>query len=310
MEFAAALRGAAFVCAAAVALASPPAAGQTPSKVTVALGTAVDFLPAFVAKETGIFARHGLDVSLVIAQAPPVVPPMVVSGSVQIGYATPPNFLLAAEGGLDLVAIEGAARLQKSNPKISLVTRAGVVVDKAEDLKGRRIGVPGFNSIIEMFLRKWFIMHNVPRDQVTVVETPLLTMSDLLRGAQIDAATPIEPIRGRIIAAGIAVKSVDFFSEVNPDVLGSFWMATRDWASAHPAEIAAYRASMVEGLAYINAHPDETQAIEKKAMGFTDPSPVSYDLDLKEADFVFIENLADELGVSHQHLDVSKLILK
>jgi len=31
---------------------------------------------------------------------------------------------------------------------------------------------------------------------------------------------------------------------------------------------------------------------------------------LKEADFTFVENLADELGVSHQHIDVSKLIMK
>src|ERR1700728_1526465 len=133
MGLAATLRRAACACAAA-ALGVPPPAAQAPSKITVALGTAVDFLPAFVAKDTGIFTRHGLDVSFVIAPAPPVVPPMVVSGSVQIGYATAPNFLLAAEGGLDLVAIEGAARLQKSNPKISLVTRSGVVVDKAEDL--------------------------------------------------------------------------------------------------------------------------------------------------------------------------------
>jgi NitT/TauT family transport system substrate-binding protein len=290
-------------------LAPFPAASQAPAKVTVALGTAVDFLPAFVAKDTGIFAKHGLDVTLQIAPAPPVVPPMLVSGSVQIGYATPPNFLLADEGGLDLVAILGAARLQKSNSKVSLITRTGLTVDKAEDLKGRKIGVPGFNSIFEMFLRKWFIIHNVPRDQVTLVETPLLTMGDLLRSAQIDAATAIEPIRGRIIASGAAQMSLDFFSEVNPDVLGSFWMSTRAWANAHHAEIEAYRAAMAEGLAYVRAHPDEARRIEKKAMGFADPGVASWDLALKPADFAFVQNLAGELGVSHQTIDVSKLIL-
>jgi NitT/TauT family transport system substrate-binding protein len=299
----------ALLWAAAALLAPPPADAQTPAKITVALGTAVDFLPAFVAKDTGIFAQHGLDVTLQIVPAPPVVPPMLVSGSVQIGYATAPNFLLADEGGLDLVAVLGAARLQKSNSKVSLVARTGLAIGKAEDLKGRKIGVPGFNSIFEMFLRKWFIIHNVPRDQVTLIETPLLTMGDLLRSAQIDAATAIEPIRGRIVASGAAQLSLDFFSEVNPDILGSFWMATRDWAGAHPAEVAAYRAAMADGLAYVLAHPDEARDIEKKAMGFADPGVASWDLKLDPADFVFVQTLAGELGVSHQTIDVSKLIL-
>jgi hypothetical protein len=50
-----------------------------------------------------------------------------------------PNLLLANEGGLDLVAIAGGARLVKSNAKISFVTRAGVTVEKADLLKSGEI---------------------------------------------------------------------------------------------------------------------------------------------------------------------------
>src|SRR5215467_12380369 len=127
----------------ALALLSPlasvgPAAGQTPTPLKIGLGPAVDFLPAFVARDQGIFAKHGLDVTLQIVPTPSVVPPMLVSDGVQIAYLTPPNILLANEGGLDLVGIAGGARLVKSNAKISFVTRSGVTVEKAEDLKGRR----------------------------------------------------------------------------------------------------------------------------------------------------------------------------
>ena len=249
--------------------------------------------------------------TLQIVPTPSVVPPMLVSDSVQIAYATPPNILLANEGGLDLVAIAGGARLVKSNAKISFVTRQGVTIEKADDLKGRRAGVPGFNSIIDMFLRKWLITHNVPVSQVNFVETPMLQMGDLLKAGQIDATTPIEPIRGRIIASGAAVRSVDFFSEVNPDVLGSFWMATRDWATKHKTEVAAFRASLLDGIAFIDAHPDEARAIEQKDLGFVDPTAIAtFATKLDVKDFDFVAKLGTELGVMKQPVDAAKLIVE
>ena len=287
-----------------------PAVGQTPP-IKVGLGPAVDFLPAFVARDQGIFAKHGLDVTLQIVPTPSVVPPMLVSGGVQIAYGTPPNLLLANEGGLDLVAVAGGARLVKSNAKISFVTRAGVTIEKAEDMKGRRVGVPGFDSIIDMFLRKWLITHNVPVAQVSIVETPMLQMGDLLRSGQIDAATPIEPIRGRIVASGAAVRSVDFFSEVNPDVLGSLWMSTRDWATAHKTEVAAFRASLLDGIAFITAHPDEARSIEQKDMGFVDPTAMAtFATKLDPKDFDFVGKLGHELGILRQPVDAAKLIVE
>jgi NitT/TauT family transport system substrate-binding protein len=298
---------------AAFILLSPiaPAAGQTPMPIKVGLGPAVDFLPAFVARDQGIFAKHGLDATLLIVPTPSVVPPMLVSDSVQISYATPPNLLLANEGGLDLVAVEGAARLVKSNAKISFVTRSGVIIERAEDMKDRKVGVPGFNSIIDMFLRKWLLTHNVPVGQVGIVEAPMLQMGDLLKSGQIDAATPIEPIRGRIVASGAATRSLDFFSEVNPDVLGSFWMATRDWATAHRAQVEAFRASIADGIAFINEHPNEARAIEQKDMGFVDPTAMAtFATKLSAEDFDFVAKLGLELGVMKQPIDAAKLIVE
>lgn len=291
-------------------LSAWPAASQSLTPVKIGLGPAVDFLPAFVARDEGFFAKHGLDATLTIVPTPSVVPPMLVSDSVQIAYATPPNLLLADEGGLDLVAIEGGARLVKSNAKISLVTRTGVTVASAEDLKGRKVAVPGFDSIIDLFLRKWLITHNVPVAQVTIVEGSMLQMGDLLKSGQIDAATPIEPIRGRIVASGAATRSVDFFSEVNPDVLGSFWMSTRDWAVKHRAEVEAFRASIADGIAFIAAHPEEARAHEQKDMGFVDPTAMAtFATTLDAKDFDFVAKLAQELGALKQPVDAGKLIL-
>ncbi|HLI22572.1 MAG TPA: ABC transporter substrate-binding protein, partial [Stellaceae bacterium] len=183
-------------------------------------------------------------------------------------------------------------------------------VASAADLKGRKVAVPGFDSIIDLFLRKWLMTNNVPPAQVNIVEAGMLQMGDLLKSGQIDAATPIEPIRGRIVSTGVAVRSVDFFSAVNPDVLGSFWMSTRDWATKHHAEVAAFRASIAEGIAFIDAHPDEARALEQKDMGFIDPtSMATFATTVDAKDFDFVAKLALELGAMKQPVDAAKLIL-
>ncbi|MGH8100244.1 MAG: hypothetical protein ACREIW_03035, partial [Chthoniobacterales bacterium] len=67
----------------ALLLVPLPAASETLTKISVGLGTSIDFLPAYVAKETGIFVRHGLDVNLIKMATPSVVPPVLVAGSIQ-----------------------------------------------------------------------------------------------------------------------------------------------------------------------------------------------------------------------------------
>ena len=304
-------RGVLCVLAAALAAAAPsPAASQAPARITIGVGTAADFLPAFIARDKGLFAKHGLDATIVVMPIPSLVPPALVSGSVEIGESTPPNIVLAEEGGLDLVAIAGAARLVATNPKTSLVTRAGVTVAGAQDLVGRKVGVPGFNSIIDWFLRKWLINNHVPVERVAIVETPMTQMGDLLRSGQVDAAAPVEPLLSRIVTSGAAQKSVDFFSQVNPDVLGTFWAATRDYASANAPVVAAFRAALADALAFIRDDPDEAKAVEQKDLGFVDPVMPAFAVAVEPRDFEFFVALGQELDASRQKIDVSKLVFR
>lgn len=122
------------------------------TKLVLGYANATEFLPAFVAKDKGIFARHGLDVTMTAMPSSSLIPPALISGSIHMGIATPPNLVLAADAGLDLVATSGSARIVKSNTRVSLVGRAGLGIAKAEDLRGKKVGVPGFNSSIA-FLR-------------------------------------------------------------------------------------------------------------------------------------------------------------
>ena len=289
-----------------VGLASANCAAQT--KISIAHGLAADFLPAFVAKDEAIFARHKLDVTLTPIQNSSLVPAALASGSAQIGINTPPNLILAVEGGLDQVAIAGAARLRKDNQRIGLATRPGFSIGKAEDLKGRKVGIPGINSVIDMFLKKWLLDHKVALNQVALIEAAPPQMGDRLKSGQLDAVAIFEPLYARIVASGSGARSIDFFSEVNPDVLGSFWAATRAWAESNRPAIAAFRDSLAEAQAFIQKNPERSRQIEVKYLGFAGPRLPTFKIEMQPGDFEFFVRVGRELSLVRQPIDTSRLI--
>ncbi len=280
------------------------------TKLVLGYANATEFLPAFVAKDKGIFARHGLDVTMTAVLTSSLIPPALISGSINMGIATPPNLVLAAEAGLDLVATSGSARIVKSNTRVSLVGRAGLGISKAEDLRGKKIGVPGFNSSIDLVFRKWLLDNKVPLAQVTLVEVILPQMPDVLKSGQVDAVTVIEPILSRIVASGIGSKPIDYFSEVNNDVVGAFWMSTRTWATANAASIQAFRAAYAESIGYIAKNPDEARQIEAKWLGFNGRAFPNFSLEIRQVDLDLYVAICRELGIMRQAVDTSRLIWK
>ena len=89
-----------------------------------------DFVPSYVAKDQGIFERHGLDVDMSIAQNGSVISAALAADQAQIGVPTPPVLLQANEQGLDLVIVAGATVLPFP------AGAAGVIARNDSNLKG------------------------------------------------------------------------------------------------------------------------------------------------------------------------------
>ena len=292
----------------AIGAAAFPAIGQAATPFNLGVGVGSDFITAFVAKDEGFFDKRGLDVTVSTVVNSALMPAALMSGTVQIAILTGPNILLANEGGLDLVAVAGIARIEKANPRSNLVTRADLKIAQPEDLKGKKIGIPGINSSLDLVFRKWLLDRQVRPADVTEVEAPFAQMADMLRGGQLDGALPVEPALSRIVDGDAAVKTFAVQSDVNPDFLASFWAATRDWATQNRASILAYRAALADAWDFIKTHPDEVAAIEKKHLGYVDPRGPTISLDLKPADFQFWIDLCRQVGVLRQPADPAKII--
>ncbi len=298
------------IASAVLGLVLSGAVAGAQTKVSIGYTAAGDFLPVFVAKEKGMLEKHGLDVTLTRIALASTIPSALMANSVQIGTGTGPGLLQAAEGGLDLVAVSGAARQMKDNATVSVVARKEANISTPADFKGKKVGVPGLNSVIDVVFRKWLKEKGVAIESVTFVEAAFPQMNDLLRGGTLDAVAVLEPFRGKILADGNGVKVADYFSDVKDGMIFGFWIATRSWADANPAAVKGLRDASNEAIAYIKANPDDAKAIEAKYLGVKFPGFSTFDVEIKPADLQAYAAIGKELGLLRKDVDGARLIAK
>jgi NitT/TauT family transport system substrate-binding protein len=285
-------------------------AASAQTKVNIGFSPAADFTPVFAAKDRGFFEKRGLDATLTRIPLASNIPAAIVSGSLQIGMGTGSMLVQTAEAGLGLVAITGASRVVKSNSVVSLVARSGESIKSAADLKGKKVGVPGLNSMLHVLFQKWLLDNKIPLAQVTMIEAPFPQMRDLLKGGTLDAAIAIEPFRARILSDNTGYRVADYVSEIQEDVLAAFWMTKSEWAQANPQAIRAFREAYEEALAYCVQNPEEARALQIKYLGFPSPVIPSYSTRLNAADLELFEKAGRQVGMLRQPVDVSKLVWK
>lgn len=162
----------------AAALAFTGDASASAVKVNIGYATAADYLPAFVSKDNGCFADNGIDAQLTRIPVTNNIPPALVADTLQIGAGTATMFLATVENGLDLVAVAGGTKILKGNETISLVTSPSLQVKSAADVVGKKIGVPGINSVADIMFRKWLRNGGVEPSKVTIIEAPFPQMKD------------------------------------------------------------------------------------------------------------------------------------
>ena len=293
----------------AAALTGTPAAAQPLRKLELGTLAAHDFDPAFVALDRGIFAQHGLEVTITRIAAVGNVPPALFSNSVDIAPASPVALLQAAEAGLDLVGVAGAARGRQGAADSSLVALAASGITGPKDLIGKKIGVSSLNSFWNLMVKKWLVLHDIAPDRVTWVEVQLPVMRDALRRGSVDAVAAVEPFRGSMLHDPAFANVADYPLEVNATVVESLWMATRPWATAHKAEIDAFRAAMREAVAFIAQHPQEAEALIAKHWTVATVASPTYFTDLDVADFAFFVALTRQFGVVASAPDPTTLII-
>jgi NitT/TauT family transport system substrate-binding protein len=231
--------------------AIPTVAHAQRAKVVIATGVDPSFSAYYVAKESGIFARNGLDVEVNTGPSGSAMVTLLIQNQVQSAYgaeqagllnhALDPNVVVAAEGAV-------------------LSRWYGIVgkdIANMDALKGKRLGVAR-GSGSEVF---WLAAVNklkLDTKDYKIVQVEAPEMVAALERGDIDAFSSWEPWLTRGAAA---VKGARLVLGNEGIIEGRvFIYVNKDWAVKNPAAATSFMRSMIEATEVINTKRDEAVA--------------------------------------------------
>ncbi len=283
-----------------------------PVQVRAAYVPVATWLPAWVAKDKGIFTKHGLDVSLTSVQNLSLLPG-TLGRQFDIAPSTAPDLIKAVAGGLDVVAVAGEAVETKENPTTFVMVRKDSPIKSVKDLKDKVIAAPTLGAVIHVSVLYWAKKSGIDPSSIRGVEVPFPNMGDQLKAGAIDAAETLEPFSGALLAAG-NVSIGDPLLSVGEEVLFPFWISDGKWARANQNVIKSWIAALEESKSYMDAHPDEARAVLAKYSHLPEavvkkvPYP-TYRFAIKPEQLGVWVDVLTELGQVSQPIDKSKIVV-
>ena len=174
------------LCLAVLLTTSPGQAAEGLQKLRVAYAaiTAAFSIP-WIAKEAGIFQRHGLDVELVYIAAGSRAVQTLVGGSVDVAAIGGPAGVDAQLAGADTVYVGIPVN------RVIVFTVAAPQIQRVEELRGKMIGVTRIGTVTDFFTRLYLRQNGlVPDRDVMIRQTGGLPETlAALKAGQVHAGT-------------------------------------------------------------------------------------------------------------------------
>lgn len=240
------------IIAAAAAIALSPAAASA-TQVSIGISGWTGFAPLTLAKEAGIFAKNGLDVTL--KKVPQASRHLAIqSGDLQCAATTVETWIVWNANG---VATRQIFQLDKSYGADGMAVRGSIA--SIRDLKGKTVAASAPGTA-PYFTLAWFLKQNgLSVKDVTVVNLEPGPAAQAFIAGQNDAAMTYEPylssVRNAPQSGKIIATTLDY-----PMVMDTFGCTPR-FLEASPAAAKALADSYFEAVAMIASEPAKAYEI-------------------------------------------------
>jgi NitT/TauT family transport system substrate-binding protein len=214
-------------------------------------------MPSYIAKDHGMFEKHGLDVDLVLLTNQGAVISALIGGSAQIVTPSALAVIQASDQGIDVVFVASSS-MSPSKSRSGIFVKNGSGIHAPQDLIGKKVGVPSINTLIHVIARRWLELNGVDYNKVNFAEIGFQQMYDTLNAGIVDGVSAIDPYYGKLEQIGYVVGNPD--DSLPKNTLTSVYASTREWTDSHKAALAAFRQSLTEAIDFINSHDAEARA--------------------------------------------------
>jgi NitT/TauT family transport system substrate-binding protein len=224
---------------------------------------AFSFVPANVGKETGIFARHGLDIEISGLGGDAKLQQAMAANAVDVGLGSGPGMAFIIKGS----PVKAIAAIAGPPLIFALVVRADGSVKTIDDLKDRKVGISTVGSATSWLMNEVSRQHGWGFDGFSQV--PIGENAARL------AALKAGSVDGCVVDVGSALRFVENgdgrilmrFGDVVKDFIMHVIFATNTAIDEKPTDLTGFVAGWFESIAYMRQHKPETIAIAQKVMG-------------------------------------------
>jgi NitT/TauT family transport system substrate-binding protein len=228
-----------------------------------AVATALDQSGAlFYARDLGIFAKHGLDVSIATPNDNSMAVPSIVSSSADIAYTNIVAIEQAFRKGIPITIVAPAAVNDARFPNNFLLVPKDSPIKTPLDLQGRTLGTAPLKSLGDTATNAWVEAHGGDATKVKWVEIPYIACGEAMASGRIDGAFIVEPFATRLRSATRLLGRP--YEVIGNRFLGAGYIATSQWASDHPDLVARFAASIREAAIWANKNQAKSALILEK----------------------------------------------
>jgi NitT/TauT family transport system substrate-binding protein len=252
------------------ASASGGAAG-TVTNVTLGYVPYSDDASLFYAQSSGIFKKHGLNVTFVPQASPVAVEASMASGTEQFGFITTPVLInLASKGvGVKCVStVDGNEPTNPANDTTVLVAAKGSGIKSVKDLAGKNVAevqLTSLNSLSVMVLAK---QAGIDPHSIHQIAIPFPQMPAALAQGRVQAAVIVAPFTQTALSEGATV--ITHPNQVLfPNGTLTCLDAMGSYINANPAVVGQFRAAMNEAVTYSATHQAEVKQTLVKGLSLT-----------------------------------------
>jgi NitT/TauT family transport system substrate-binding protein len=227
---------------------------------------AFSFVPTNVGKETGIFAKNGLDVQITGFAGDARLQQAMAADAVDVGLGSGPGMAFIVKGA----PVKAIADIAGPPLIFALVVRADGSVKTIDDLKGRKVGISTIGSATSWLMNEVSRQHGwgyTGFDEVPIGDNAA-RLAALKAGA----------IDGCVVDIGSALNFVQHgdgrvlmrFGGVAKNFIMHVIFATNKAMAERPNDLRAFVKGWFESVAYMRTHKAKTVEIAQGVM-HTDP---------------------------------------
>jgi len=289
---------------AATAGGSASAAG-TITNVTLGYVPYSDDASLFYAQSSGIFKKHGLNVTFVPQASPVAVEASMASGTEQFGFITTPVLINLNSKGVSVKCVSSVDGSEPSSPaddSTVLVAAKGSGITSVKDLAGKNVAEVQLTSLNSLAVEILAKQAGISPASIHQIAIPFPQMPAALAQGRVQAAVIVAPFAATALSEGATVlthPNVDLFPNGTVTCLD----AMSSYISANPTVVSEFRAAMDESIAYSQTHQSVVKQTLVKGLSLTPAVAAkqvlatNWNPALNTASITMIENYMKQFGV-------------